>query len=204
MAGRIRLRFVGTLMSMAIAASAGVATAQKRSVQNHNLDGVWDPITMTPLQRPPEFGDEVNFTPEQAAEYERAVFERGSQNLTRLGFDADAQIDLSDVWTERPKLDDLRTSLIVDPPNGRLPSTVPAAASRARFKASYDDPESSSLSERCIVVAGLAGMNGNVSLASPPLVPAVVYENVLQIVETANTVVIASEWIPDARVVRIG
>src|SRR5690349_2292098 len=106
MAGRIRLLLFGTLMSMAIGASAAVATAQRRTVQSHDLDGVWDPITMTPLQRPAEFADEAKFTNEEAAEYERAVFERGSQNLTRLGFDADAQIDLSDVWTERPKLDD--------------------------------------------------------------------------------------------------
>ena len=47
-------------------------------------------------------------------------------------------------------------------------------------------------------------MNGNVSVASPPLVPAMVFDNLLQIVQTPTTVVIASEWIHDARVVRVG
>jgi hypothetical protein len=198
-----RKRFL-IAVTLAVIAARGSVMAQGRRLPSRDLQGVWDANTMTPLQRPAEYGDRANFTPEEAADYERAFFERGRQGLARLGFDPDAQADLNEINVIPPKLDGLRTSLIVDPVDGRLPSNVPAASARPRFKLSYDDPESLSLNIRCLIVDGTGNMNGNVSLASPPLVPGTPFDNILQIVQTANTVAITSEWIHDTRIVRIG
>jgi hypothetical protein len=201
---RTTFLLAGILVLSAIATPARTARAQSRILAALDLEGFWDANTMTPLQRPPEFANRENFTPEEAADYERAFFERGRQGLARLGFDPDTQADLNDVNIIPPKLDSLRTSLIVDPADGRLPATVPAASARPRFKLSYDDPESLSLNLRCLVIVGTGNMNGNVSLASPPLVPGTPFDNIVQIVQTANTVAITSEWIHDTRIVRIG
>jgi len=196
---RTRL-LLATLASLVIAAHPGPARAQSRTTPSRDLEGIWDANTMTPLQRPAEFSNRSKLTPEEAAEYERKFFERGvGRGVVNTAF----QVDYNDVWVVPPKLDDRRTSLIVDPEDGRLPPTLPAASTRS-YRRSYDDPESLNLNERCLVVVGTGELNGNVSLASPPLVPATVFENLLQIVQTPNTVAISSEWIHDTRVVRIG
>ena len=199
MGTRISVLIAPILAVLAVATSGHRAVAQTQTSFGRDLEGIWDANTMTPLQRPSHIADRSQFTPEEAAEYERTFFERGAAG----GVDPTVQIDYNDVYVTPPKLDNRRTSLIIDPENGRLPPTVPAASHRA-YKRSYDDPESLNLNERCLVVAGTGEMNGNASLASPPLIPATVFDNLLQIVQTPDAVVISSEWIHDARVVRIG
>jgi hypothetical protein len=95
----------------------------------------------------------------------------------------------------------LRTSLIVDPPNGMLPPLVPAAHARiaARPRRSLDDPESVGLAERCLL--GNFGLGG--SLASPPIMPSTVIPGYYRIVQTDANVTIFTEWIHDARVIRM-
>jgi hypothetical protein len=79
----------------------------------------------------------------------------------------------------------LRTSLIVDPPNGKLPDLLPAARARlaARPKRTFEDPETFGLGERCLL--GNFGLGG--SLASPPMVPSDVIPGYYRIVETPAT-----------------
>jgi hypothetical protein len=62
-------------------------------------------------------------------------------------------VDETYVESEAMKIDRLRTSLIVDPPNGMLPPLLPAALARiaARPKRTFEDPEIFSLSERCLL-----------------------------------------------------
>jgi hypothetical protein len=157
---------------------------------------------MTPLQRPPEFRDRAAFTPEEALEYVRAAPARARDRLPSAA-DRLTQADLDDdyVETEAIKLDGLRTSLIVDPANGMLPPVMPAALARiaARPKRSFDDPEGLSLSERCLL--GNFGLGG--STASPPMVPSEVVPAYYQIVQTDSYVMIFTEWIHDARIIRI-
>lgn len=193
------LAIAGALALLATVTSGHISTAQSVKRPTQDLEGLWDANTMTPLQRPAEFANKATLTLEEAAEYERTYFERA---IAR-GVDTAFQIDFNEIYVTPPKLSDRRTGLIVDPEDGRLPPTVPAASTRS-YRRSYDDPESLNLNERCLVVVGTGVMNGNVSVASPPLVPAPNFDNLLQIVQTPNTVVIASEWIHDARVVRLG
>ena len=107
-----------------------------------------------------------------------------------------------------------RTSLVVDPPDGRVPPMTPEGA--ARFAAqrnaalpdqppeddpglgdpnSYNDPEQRPLSERCILGFG--------STSGPPALPNYFYNNLHQIVQTPDHVMILSEMIHDARIVRM-
>jgi hypothetical protein len=95
-----------------------------------------------------------------------------------------------------------RASLIVDPPDGRLPPAVPAApaptgttqnGSREPSDAA-DGPESRTLSERCLRVGSTSGA---------PILP-YLYNNVHQIVQTSDYVMILSEMVHDARIIRLG
>lgn len=164
---RNRLAIAGSLILLLACTTGQIVTAQSPSTAGRDLEGMWDANTMTPLQRPTEFASKPKLTPEEAAEYERTFFDR---NAARLGPDAALQVDLNDVFVIPPKLDDFRTSLVVDPADGRMPPTVPAASTRL-FKRSFDDPESLNLVERCLVGEGMGVLNGNVSLASPPARP---------------------------------
>ncbi len=162
---------------------------------SRDLQGVWDMSTLTLLQRPPEFKDKAFFTAAEAAEYERTARERA---LAQLQNPAEVKLnaDLDDTWAEagvrvQPTR---RTSLIVDPPDGRVPPLTPEGQARRRDadeakKAPPDGPEALPLSERCLKWG-----------AGPPLRPGP-YNNNVQIVQTAKYVVISTEMIHEARIV---
>src|SRR5262249_55741230 len=157
----------------------------------------------TPLQRPQPFRDRSAFTPEEAAEYVRATPDRIRSRLLTAA-DRQMQIDIDDTFVEfeNMPLDGLRTSLIVDPANGMLPPLLPAAQARiaAKPKRSFEDPETFGLAERCLV--GNFGASGG-SLASPPMVPSAAIPSFYRIVQTDTHVLIFTEWVHDARVIRL-
>lgn len=177
-----------------------------------DLDGLWDFRTLTPVERPAEFAGRETMTPEEAEAFRQ-------RTIARNDVDARAEQAVVDVegayntfwWDFGTELnEDLRTSLIVDPPNGRLPEITPEARGRleeqnrlrtppVRDLFSYSanpsefrpaDPEALGLSERCLV-----GFN-----AGPPLTPSA-YNNNLRIVQTPDHIVLVTEMIHDARVV---
>jgi hypothetical protein len=194
--------FVVSAVSMALLVAQISLRADRNSRPRPDLQGTWNGGTMTPLQRPPEFTDKAAFTPEEAAEYERSVPERLRSRLPTVS-DRLTQADLEGAYVEAEaiRFDRLRTSLIVDPPNGMLPALLPAAQARiaARPKRSFDDPEVLGLAERCLL--GNFGLGG--SLASPPIVPSQVVAAYYQIVQTDASVMIFAEWMHDARIIRM-
>lgn len=184
-----------------VAAIVMTVTAEaQRPVQVPDLQGVWDTATATPLTRPAPFAAKSHFTREEADAFERDNYAR---ILSVFSAEDRLASDLNETYQETADLkvvDDLRTSLIVDPPNGQLPEQVPQAKARAdaRPKRNFDDPETLTLDERCLM-----GVNYSSSAATPPLVPNPFGQNLYQIVQTADRVVIHSELIHDARVIRI-
>ena len=153
-----------------------------------DLQGVWDYRTMTPLERPREFGNKTTLTAEEAAAYEQ---EQGA----RLD-DYDLAPSVHAKWWldyGREMTDDRRTSLIVDPPDGRIPATTDAAKQRAaarrdlRQRHGADAAEFRGLGERCLTF----GM---------PRFPGA-YNNNVQIFQTPTHVAIVSEMIHNARLI---
>jgi hypothetical protein len=190
-------------ISMAASLAAGRAVFAQRSASIPDLQGTWNGSTLTPLQRPQEFRDRSAFTPEEAAEYVRTSPDRVRSRLpTTVDREMQIDIDEASVEFENMPLDGLRTSLIVEPANGMLPPVLPAAQARiaARPRRTFDDPETFGLAERCLV--GNFGASGG-SLASPPMVPSASIPSFYRIVQTATHVLIFTEWVHDARIVRL-
>jgi len=185
---------LAALLSSAKVSTEGPAPASR------DLQGMWTNSTATPLQRPPDLANKPFFTPEEAAEYERTAVTR---LLSAFSEEDRLAADLNETYLETQTMKvvgDLRTSLIVDPPNGRLPDLLPQAEARAaaRPPRSFDDPETLFLDERCLVSAAFGASN-----AVPPLVPNPFGLNYYQIVQTPTHVMIFSELVHDARVIRI-
>jgi hypothetical protein len=170
-----------------------------------DLQGNYTFATITPLQRPAEFAGKAAFTPEEAAKFEKSENDRLNRDLytpekgqPSAGYPPQSQggvLSYNDFWYERgDKLTrDLRTSLITDPPDGRIPLTAEARqrnAQRASRGEMFDNPEDLSLVDRCIL-----GFN-----AGPPMVSGT-YNNNLQIVQSPGYVVIFNEMVHNARIV---
>jgi len=182
-----RTRTTRSLITIALA--AGSLAIQAGRPGAGELDGIWNYATMTPLERPRDLAAKPVLTPAEAADYERQTIARQMATNNTAG---------PDWWDPGTRfLTDGRTSLIVDPPDGRVPAMTPDAQQRAaartqarRARGPADGPEDRALNERCL----------NWSVAGPPMLPGV-YNNNVQIIETAGYVAIVSEMIHDARIV---
>jgi hypothetical protein len=241
----MRARFLTPFVVLAVAAvcvvvPAGQTSATKpaagsvpRTPDGHpDLQGTYDLATLTPLTRPA--GTPLVLAKEEATTREKAAAERSAR--------ADAPIDANrkapptggdgspgpygnvggynnfwlDPGTHYTVIDGQpRASLLVDPPDGRIPALTEEAQQRATRRvrptsdqaareedpgfegpSAYDDPEIRPLAERCLV--------GFSSTSGPPVLPTYFYNNLHQIVQTPTTVMILTEMVHDARVVRIG
>jgi len=159
-----------------------------------DLQGVWTNITITPLERPANLAGKEFFTPAEARQYEKDTVERNNADRRDGGAQADLSRAYNDAWYDRGTkvVETLRTSLIIDPPDGRIPRVaqqgVPAAP--VGFGRPPEGPEDRSLAERCILW-GTAG---------PPMLPSF-YNNNYQIVQAPGYVTIMVEMIHDARII---
>ncbi|MGI9257196.1 MAG: hypothetical protein ACR2QQ_00030, partial [Gammaproteobacteria bacterium] len=117
-----------------------------------DLAGYWLSVAYTPLERPGELADRAFFTPEEAIEaFQRAVLTDASVDPATVHYD----------WTEfgmdnwqSPIPPNMRTALIVDPPDGRLPALTADGRERVQAQARGYILESRDTYERCIVGAG--------------------------------------------------
>ena len=163
-----------------------------------DLSGYWTNITLTPLQRPANLADKPFFTPAEVSAYEKETVERNNADRRDPGTDADVGKAYNDFWWDRGTkvVSTLRTSLIVNPPDGKVPAlTQEALRRRAQDRGAaqghaYDGPENRPLSERCILWA----------TAGPPMMPSF-YNNNYQIVQGPGYAIIVVEMIHDARVI---
>jgi len=169
-----------------------------------DLQGVWNDATSTPLARPGGVSDKQVLTDEEAADFQREL----AYNLTRDRRDGGPQVDVNraynEHWMDARRLTitkDHRTSLIIDPPDGKIPPLVPLSPERqqaraaradaaARFAAGLPDNHLElSLPVRCIIRTD-----------SPPYLPTI-YNNDFQIFQSPGYVTIAPEMIHTARII---
>jgi hypothetical protein len=163
-----------------------------------DLQGIWTNSTLTPLERPRELGDKAFFTEQEAADYEKRARERNNADRRDGNAEADLAVGYNDAWWDRGTtiVPTRRTSLIVDPPDGRIPALTSEAERRAAARAEAralrpaDGPEDRTLADRCII-------RGN---TGPPMLPAG-YNNNYQILQSAEQVVVLIEMIHDARII---
>jgi hypothetical protein len=155
-----------------------------------DLQGVWDFVNATPLERPPGIAT-LTITPEQAADIDRA--------LEQVAEDRSLPAENTDYFNHRrllPIRGELHSSIIVDPPDGRIPGTAAfkqwQVHARADVIDALDGPEQRPTSERCL---------GNPASQPPNLFnPGT---NLRQIVQTRDAVLIESEVMHFARIVRL-
>ena len=154
-----------------------------------DLMGTWSYASLTPLQRPTLMAEKEFFTPEEAAQRNFAVTQDQPDSPGSVG-------SYNALWFDRGEVaEDLRTALIVDPPNGRLPTRT-ETDQRAEARRAYlrDHPADSWLDrsnwDRCITYHGV-----------PPVSTG--YNNTYQILQTPTHVAIRVENIHDVRIIPI-
>jgi hypothetical protein len=204
---------------------------------------MYDVATITPLERPPQLGDRLVLTDKEAAAMELYEQQRQAKNDAPLAGDRNAPPVGGETTAPKSYLEFLeqagggvvggynhfwlaggtkvitvngekRSSIVVDPPNGRTPPMKPEAQKRnAAYLAgavspeasesgaagppgAFDGPELRPLAERCLL--------GFLSTSGPPALPNYFYNNLKQIVQTPSSVMILNEMVHDARVIRIG
>jgi hypothetical protein len=180
-----------------------------------DLQAVWGYATITPLERPAEFADKPVLSEQEAVQFERKTAEiqnrdrRDHADGTERGSDGRTDLDraYNEFWWDKGKqvVGTKQTSLIVDPPDGKIPPLTPEGQKRAAtlrgfqtasareegpIGRTYDSYEDRPNGERCLLW-GVAG---------PPMVPGP-YNNNVQLVQSRDFVVIINEMIHEHRLV---
>jgi hypothetical protein len=229
------LAVIGSLAALSM--SGGSLAAQARP----DLQGVYNVATITPLERPAGV-ERLVLTDKEAAALEQYEEQRKAKDSEPSAADRGAPPVGGTTTKPQSYLEFLeqlgggtvggynrfwlaggtqvitvdgqkRSSLVVDPPNGRIPTMKPDARKRnAALRAAsvspdaaegatsgplgaFDGPELRPLAERCILGFG--------STSGPPTLPNYFYNNLKQIVQTADTVMILNEMVHDARIIRL-
>ena len=234
---------VDVLQAQAPAAARRAAPIARAADGHPDLQGTFDVATITPLERAPELGTRMVLTEKEAAQLEGAEQQWNERLSADLSGDRSAPPVGGDTSPTTSYLDRLfrfgggvvggynnfwlaggtqvvtvdgqkRSSIVVDPPDGRLPAMKPEAQKRnAAFllgavnpsaneaeaaspvRTMFDNPEQRPLAERCLLGFG--------STSGPPTLPNYFYNNLKQIVQTPTTIMILVEMVHDVRIIRM-
>jgi hypothetical protein len=192
------------LIALALCIGASTASAQRAAStpdRTPDLQGIWLNNTATPLERLKDWAGKATLSDAEAREYEKRYQLDRTAALTRdtPEFELEVAGDL-DTYEPGRLLPGNRTSVITDPADGRVPALTAEAqrrlsAQNERLNGHYaEGPENFTNPERCLIVA---------NTSAPPMLPAF-YNNSVQIVQTPDYVLIASEMIHEARIIPLG
>ena len=193
--------FVGLICAMAAfppPATAGQDSNLRTPDGRPDLQGVWNFSTAIPMERPAELAGKATLTAEEAAEWEAQIAEqRAGLESEREDAPLEARLGYSlQIWFEwGDALEEGRTSLVIDPPNGRIPPVRPEAEVRREVGRMLRNrhahgPEDRGISERCLL-----GFN-----SGPPMTPSA-YNNNMQLFQTTDHVGILNEMVHNARII---
>lgn len=208
----LSLAIAAALLNVSLAAQAAEGSAGwqiPRTEYGHpNLQGSWTNTTLTPIERPVELGDQKIYTEAEALTLENAARDFERQKAEPLDADRapppvggaigqEADINFSDVFINVLKVrGEYRTSMIVDPANGRFPFREDGrkqdiyAKWTAQGLGPSDGPEARTPGDRCL------------SRGMPPMT-VTPYNNNYQIVQNKDYVMLMGEMVHDARIIRL-
>jgi hypothetical protein len=163
-----------------------------------DLQGTWSFATVTPMERPQNLANKEFFTEQEAAAYEKEVVERNNKDRRDGPAESDVSRAYNDFWWDSGTkvVKTRRTSLVIDPANGRIPTALPASRERQQERTAanrgheFDGPENRPLPERCLVLQG----------AGPPMTPTA-YNNNVQIVQGDGHVALLIEMGHETRII---
>lgn len=186
------IRLAAVLIAMPALVSGQPSTRNQRP----NLEGIWNSATATLLERPRELQDKAFFTPEEAATFGRDYFERNQDPAPGSARSGTGTYNAFYREYGTGTVKTLRTSIITEPADGRIPALTPAAAEVKRRRLEglkkFENPEDLGLQDQCLAFL----------TAGPPMLP-YSYNSNYQIVQTNDTVLVHAEMIHDARIIRL-
>ena len=201
----MKYRFVLVVAILCLAAGAAPGqsrtAAPLRTPDGHpDLEGIWSFPTITPMERPANLAGKEYFTEQEAAEYEKQARERNDKDRRPANAAADVSAAYNDFWWDpgTKVVKTRRTSLVIDPPDGRIPAMTAEARQRQAQRQTataatrgheFDGPENRPLPERCLKLQG----------AGPPITPTA-YNNNTKIVQSKDYVAL---WVEMGHEVRI-
>ena len=184
------------------------AIAQKVDV-HPDMQGIWTYSTLTPMERPRELAGKEFLSEQEAAAYEKRLIQSRNVDLDRETAPTargivNGSVETADLanaynefwWDRGTKLvKTRRTSIVIDPPDGKIPALTPQAKKRMAALEEANErpaqgPEDRPVSERCIVRPN----------SGPPMTPTG-YNNNFRLIQTPGYVVILNEQIHDARII---
>ncbi|HLJ50495.1 MAG TPA: hypothetical protein VKU01_30995 [Bryobacteraceae bacterium] len=192
------LSLLTLLIGLGPAAAGQTSSGVPRLASGHpDLEGYWTNATLTPFERPAEFTGKEFLTEVEASAFEKRMRERNDRDRRGSTAQADVNQAYNEAWFDRGTtlFPSRRTSIVVDPTDGRVPPLTPeaqlAAAARDEVQGRPPQgPEDLGTTTRCIVWP----------TAGPPMIPGP-YNNNYQIVQTTGSVAINVEMIHDMRVI---
>ena len=202
---QLRTRVLLVVLGLAVAIGAVGAPAAlgeeipRTSWGAPDLQGHWDFRSITPFQRPEQFKDQEFLTAEEVAAWEKRSAEGRAERANRPPGEGQSDVDVGynagfiDSGTTLSGT--MRTSQIVDPPDGRLPEMTEDAKDRARARYDTWSGPPATPADRNSNVRCITGFN-----SGPPMTPGA-YNNIMEIVQTADYVVIMNEMVNDHRVI---
>lgn len=190
------------VVALCMSIDASAQSTPRTSWGTPDLQGVWDFRSLTPMERPTDLAANDTFTEEQAAEFSEQEIGRRSRDSDTSG----RVVPYNDFWfDEGTSVTTNRTSLVIDPPDGRVPQMTAAAMKRTEAQMMarrgvggheptpggfVEDLGPGGLQVRCIL-----GFN-----SGPPMAPSA-YNNNVQVLQTEDTVVLFAEMNHNARIV---
>ena len=165
-----------------------------------DLRGTWDFRSITPFERPASFKDQEFLTPDEVEAFEEAVRtsreERAANSdYTENQSDVDVGYNSFFIDSGTRMSGTMRTSMVVDPPDGRLPAMTEDARERAHQRyATWARPPRTP-ADRNSAVRCITGFN-----AGPPMAPGA-YNNIMEVFQTEDHVAIMTEMVNDHRII---
>ena len=184
-------------LAAALALVPALVAAQSGRRDDHpGFEGVWNSGTATPLERPRQLRDKAFFTRDEAADWERQVAQNNEERAPQAGAKNTGTYNVFFREFGTRVVKTLRTSIVTEPSDGRIPALTPAAAEvkrlvveRQRELASAQD---AGLQDQCLAML----------TAGPPMLP-YSYNSNYQIVKTKDAFLVYVEMIHDARIVHL-